>query len=96
MIEEYRCTIDVGAETAVLWSSENNCQLKHMWRRYALDTLVFGYLGENGIVLRKGVVKVDVLLENGEVVWTEEPENFMPRKVGDGEERVWEIEEMAA
>lgn len=72
--------------------------MKYTWRALFRKQFIIAPLKKMGLVLREGVVKVDVELKGGGVIWSAEPENWLPlewEQVPEEEEAEWEIEEMA-
>lgn len=97
-IEELRVAIDIGEERIMNYSMDDeDVEYRFMWRASFKKQCIETPLANAwGIVLRDGAIKVDVLLENEERIWTSEPENWMPMVWywADREDVEWEIEEM--
>lgn len=71
--------------------------MRHLWRKIFRDRFIVGRLVKRGILLKTEVLKVNVELVTGRVVWSAEPENWKPQEWEEvpEDEEVWEIEEMA-
>lgn len=79
------------------WSTAPNVITRYLWRKFFRDRFIIKRLAKRGIVMRSDVLKVNVECMNGTVVWSAEPENFVPLEYEEvfEDEEEWEIEEMA-